>query len=495
MNEGTPGTFAYVALMLWVPIAIGAFFLMRPQRATIFALLGALLFLPEGIDFKFPYLPPLTKQNIPYLCVLVGALLRRPNRVLRLPKERWVILLALALLLGSVGTAFTNPDPLRYGTFKHIVLRGLNVKDGLYTGVDQFLHAALPLFLGLSLFRTAKDLRNLWTSIAAAGLLYVPFALIEMRMSPQFHNWVYGYQQHSFLQTMRWGGYRPMVFMSHGLALARFFLAGMLGAIVGSARGRTILGMPGALVSGILFVTLILCKSTGAIAYAFIGLLVLWVGNRVFRQMVALAFATIVMLYPLLRAADLFPVGKMLAAAGMLDADRQQSLLFRFENEDALLGKARERILFGWGEFNRSAIFDDMARPFSVTDGHWIVLLGIAGAVGFVAAFGMLLAPIVVAGHRLRYIPKASDRLLISGTSFILALLAIDLIPNALWADYPYFIGGALLGVSRTLAFAPSEPSLRRAQVLSREHAHRYTYSTKNAESGFSATGNASSVR
>jgi hypothetical protein len=449
------GSFAYFVLLAWVPISFVAFLLMRPERAAIFVILGGLLFLPEAVDIKLPYLPPLTKENIPYLCVLAGALFRCPKRVLHLPKERWFLLLAIVLLFGPIGTALTNEDTLRYGTFKHVVLRGLHMKDGLYTGADQFLHAALPLFLGLVLFRTTKELKNLLVAIAVAGLIYVPFALVEMRMSPQFHNWVYGYQQHSFLQTMRWGGYRPMVFMSHGLALARFFLVGMLGALIVSLERRTILGIPTKLVAAILFVTLVLCKSTGAIGFALAGLLVVLAGSARVRQGIAVVLAVVVMLYPVLRAADMIPVGKMLTAAGMVDADRQQSLLFRFENEDLLLAKARERILFGWGEFNRSAIFDDMARPSSVTDGHWIVLFGIAGATGFVAAFGMLLVPVFVASRRLRSIRRRGDRLLVSGTSFLIALVALDFIPNALWADYPYLLGGALLAVTRALAHAP----------------------------------------
>ncbi len=276
-----------------------------------------------------------------------------------------------------------------------------------------------------------------------------------MRLSPQFHYWVYGYHQHSFLQTMRWGGYRPMVFMSHGLALARFFLVGVLGALVVAAHRKMILGMPSRVVAVILLVTLVLCKSTAAVAFAILGLAVIAFGGVRLRQTMAVVLAAVVVLYPALRAADIFPVGRLLTTAGMIDADRQQSLLFRFENEDELLAKARERIVFGWGEFNRSAVFDDMGRPSSVTDGHWIVLLGISGAVGFVAAFGLLLAPVFAAARRLRFIHDRADRALVSGTSFILALVAIDFIPNALWADYPYLLGGALLGVTRALALAP----------------------------------------
>src|SRR5262245_4005520 len=98
MMEGDAGSFASVVLLSWVPISLIAFFLMRPERAAIFVVLGALLFLPEAVSVKVPYLPPLSKENLPYLCVLAGALVRCPKRVLRLPKERWLLLLALALL-------------------------------------------------------------------------------------------------------------------------------------------------------------------------------------------------------------------------------------------------------------------------------------------------------------------------------------------------------------------------------------------------------------
>ena len=86
--EGGAGTFAYFVLLAWVPISLLAFFVMRPERAAIFVVLGGLMFLPEVAQFKVPYLPPLTKENIPYLYVLAGALLRCPKRVLRLPRER-----------------------------------------------------------------------------------------------------------------------------------------------------------------------------------------------------------------------------------------------------------------------------------------------------------------------------------------------------------------------------------------------------------------------
>jgi len=103
----------------------------------------------------------LTKENIPYLAVLAGAALRTPGRVFKLPKERWFILLGLLLVAGCIGTAYTNGDSLRYGKFKFREHLGAHVERRAYTAADQMLHAVLPFFLGVALFRTSAHLRDM----------------------------------------------------------------------------------------------------------------------------------------------------------------------------------------------------------------------------------------------------------------------------------------------------------------------------------------------
>lgn len=455
MNEGAAGTFAYVVLGLWVPLTVALFFTMRPERALVFSVLGSMLFMPEVVQFKFPLLPPFNKHNIPYACALVCCAIRAPRQVLSLPKERWFFWLCVLLLVGAIGMAVTNGDPLRYGKWHKVILPPLTLKDGLFTAVDEGLHAAVPFFLGLLLFRTSKQLSDLLAGFAIAALIYLPLVAVELRLSPQFHYWIYGYGQSSFLQTMRFGGYRPMVFMPHGLALGRFLAVASLSALIVAPMRKTLLGIPSRVVSAVMFVTLVLCKSAGAIVYGSIGLAVALFERVRLRQALAVVLASVVLLYPVLRAADAFPVSQVISAAGVFGPDRQQSLTFRFQNEDGLLAKARQRIVFGWGEYNRAAMFDEMGRP-SISDGHWIILFGILGAAGFVCTFGILLVPVFLARRRLRHIHEPGDRLLVSGVSMIIGLVAFDLIPNGLWDDYPYLMAGALMGVTRALITAPA---------------------------------------
>ena len=55
-----------------------------------------------------------------------------------------------------------------------------------------------------------------------------------------------------------------------------------------------------------------------------------------------------------------------------------------------MLERASERILFGWGRFGRSRVYNEYGSDISVTDGRWIITLGQFGVVGFMGEFGLL---------------------------------------------------------------------------------------------------------
>jgi hypothetical protein len=95
----------------------------------------------------------------------------------------------------------------------------LGVYDGLSQSLEQTIVWGVPYWIGRAYFTDFKALRDLALGIVIGGLIYVPFCLVEMRFSPQWHTWSYGYFQHDFTQVFRFGGYRPVVFMEHGLAV------------------------------------------------------------------------------------------------------------------------------------------------------------------------------------------------------------------------------------------------------------------------------------
>ncbi len=445
-------TIAEVVFALSIPLSIGLFFVMRPVEAALVVAFGAEMFLPEGPNYKLPFMPAFDKHNLPYVCILVACLLRYPGKVTKLPKERWITVLAVLMVAGGIITGLTNSDPLLFGDAGQVFIPGLNIKDGFFMGITNFVDAFIPFYVGYALLRSREDFDKLIVGLAKAGLVYIPFALVELRMSPQWHRWIYGYGQSVFDQTIRWGGYRPMVFMSHGLALARFFVATTFALVILVKARRRLWGMPVRLLAWIQFLVLIACKSTGAAVLALAGTPLLVLAKPRRQLQVAAVLAWITVLYPAMRLSGIFPVGSILEAAGALESERAGSLAFRFVNEDALLDRARQRIVFGWGEYGRNVVHDEEGKSTTVLDGHWIIRLSVNGIVGFVTTFGPLLIPVLWARRRLRKIGGTKDQVVVAGVAFTVTILTLDLVPNGLWACYPFFVAGVLSRRLREMA-------------------------------------------
>jgi 4-amino-4-deoxy-L-arabinose transferase-like glycosyltransferase len=204
-----------------------------------------------------------------------------------------------------------------------------------------------------------------------------------------------------------------------------------------------------ALYLGVVFV---LCKSTGAILYALI-LAPLVLRATPERQMkVATFLGVLVLLYPALRASELVPTEWLVEQAKAISPERAQSLEFRFDNEEMLLEKARERIAFGWGGHGRRSVYDDeLGKEIAVADGHWIIVLGTRGAVGFLEAFGLLVFPIFFARRRFRRLTDDVERRALAGFTLIVAICAFDLLPNGLFSNYVYLLAGALMGMAQQI--------------------------------------------
>jgi len=437
---------AYLALILLVPLSAVLFATLRPPLATAAVFLTAWLVLPEGVAFDAPAVPPLDKHSIAALCALAGTVITAWPRLRHARPGRGVDWFAVLLLVGLLGTSATNRDPLSFMT---TYLPGLSFYDAFAQAFRLGLTVVVPFLLGRALYRTTADLARLMGVIVFAALLYLPLVAFELRLSPQLHRIVYGFHQHEFVQTIRAGGYRPMVFMHHGLALAMFLLtATLFGTALARAKKPLPFSLPPGPAAALLGLFLLLCKSLGALVYALAVLPVLIVGSVRLQARVALLLAALVVAYPVLRIANVFPTAALVdLAAARVNQDRASSLAFRFYNEDQLVAKALERKFFGWGSFGRNRIYNEWGADISVTDGHWIIALGAGGIVGLVGTFGLLLTPILMTRRWLPRLPHADDRLLIGALAVAVSVNVVDLLPNGLYSGFPLFLAGALAGV------------------------------------------------
>ncbi len=203
----------------------------------------------------------------------------------------------------------------------------------------------------------------------------------------------------SLARPCGFGGYRPVVFMHHGLSLAIYMMgASFLGIILWRCKViRRIMGMPvGWAVLG-LTVTTIMCKSVNAVVLLAVGLVVIVLTRRLRTPVLVVC---LLLTPPLYMAARIMGVwdGQDLVrlTGGIVNEDRAGSLEFRISNEDILKAKAMGRPIFGWGGWGRSRVYDDDEKALTVSDSLWIIALGQEGLVGLASVLGALLLPVVV---------------------------------------------------------------------------------------------------
>ncbi|WP_297772514.1 hypothetical protein [uncultured Roseovarius sp.] len=441
-----PNALAYLMLAAWPLITLAMFRRWPVERALIWSLLGAYMFLPPPpAAFDFPLMPPLTKESLPSLCTFVICLVHYGQRTPLLPQSNVARGLVLLFIFSPVATVLTNGEPVFYGS---IGLPALGLKDMVALVLLQAI-LLLPFLLARQHLGTPKGLRELVFALALGGLIYSLPMLLEVRLSPQINIWVYGYFQHSFEQMMRGDSFRPIVFMYHGLWVAFFTVMAMTCAIAlareTQGRRRLMYLVAALYLGGVL----VLCKSLGSLLYGiYLAPLALLMPTRM-QIRIAGCMALVAISYPVLKGGGLIPVDWILEQAAKVSPERANSLQFRLDNEDILMERALEKPLFGWGSWGRNHILNPVTGVIeTVTDGRWIILIGIFGWVGFLAEFGLIALPVLMLWLYARRLGTASHVRLIGPVALLLAVNLIDMLPNATLTPLTWLFAGAVLGLA-----------------------------------------------
>lgn len=445
--------FIYVALSGILPVSLLLFSVMSARRALIYTFIVGYLFLPMAA-IGFSGIPDINKNSATAIAALVSVLVFDARALFRF-RFRWFDLFMCSYCLIPVISGAAN---------------GLDALASASAGLTEVFTWGLPYFLARAYFIRPEHGHEALKAIFNGGLIYMPLCWFEFLMSPMLHYYVYGFHQHQWIQSMRWGGWRPTVFLQHGLAVGFWMMAATLCGIYLWRWGgvKRVFGVATGWLVTLMVITTIFCKAGGANFLLIVGLSLLFIPFlRKSARGLLVAFLLLVLMYLGGRFTGALPAETVCDAAGrVFEEGRIASLRGRLQQEDVLLQRSKASPILGFGPWGGYRLSEDGYGIVKATDGLWIIVLGKFGIVGLSLFFSMLLVPVCIALFGWpRGGPGVAESLGIAVATMIVLFYAYDCMFNAMVSPVFLFIVAVLPALS---GLKIGESSRRGVRWLSR---------------------------
>ena len=439
------------ALFGWIPLTIFLFFHFKPHHAAMISVIGGILFLPVA-GFNLPGLPPFTKNSVISIGLILGGRLSGARRTAAFRWSRYDLPMVVWCLCPLASSLSNN-----LGWYDGV--------SGVWGNISVW---GVPYLAGRVYIDTAEKLHDLCMALVVGGLIYTPLCLYEIRMSPQLSNMVYDFFPHSFAQHRRYGGFRPIVFMQHGLMVS-LWMATTTTTAFWLWRSRTLTDIktiPFSFFLLAMMTTTILCKSANGWIALVLGcggyfLFLLSRSTRSLRLLILL-----VPCYMMLRIGGVLEGGQIEnLTSRIVDANRTASLAIRLVQEDFFIEKTLIAPIFGWGHIGRAWPRDDETgkKAVKMIDSLWLVIFSTKGLIGLLAMTTMMfIGPWRVLSPTRQQasapiIPRAGPVVL----CFVVLLFMMDSLVNGMINPVYVLVSGALLGWSLSQSVGTSnEPTL-----------------------------------
>ena len=228
--------------------------------------------------------------------------------------------------------------PLLFGAFVPLissVTNNLGPYDGLSGAIGQTMAWGAPYLLGRIYLNSFAGMRQLAVGVFWGGLIYVPLCLFETVSHINLHGLIYRFQLSGQTEqfALRLGGYRPAVFLSHGLALATWMMfVTLMGLVLWQTKTiKQVRNIPMSWLVGLLFLTFILLRSTGAYFLLFVAIVIVLSAQRYGMSFFILAPTGRNVLFTCILVQLVFFPGQQLIdfLEKFIDPERLQSLGFR----------------------------------------------------------------------------------------------------------------------------------------------------------------------
>ena len=260
---------AQLAMIAWLPIVFYFFTRYPPRTAVMVSFLGGLMFLPQrGAGFSLPIIPDYKGMTATCYGIMLAMAVYDSERFSSL-KLGWTDIPMLIWCISAFFSSMSN---------------GLGAYDGFNESLTTIVTWGLPYFLGRLYFTNLDTLKELAIGILKGCLIYVPLCIWEGRMSPNLHLMLYGYWAHSsgLLQSIRYGGFRPNVFMAHGLMVGHWVMTGTLIGIWLWQAGlvKEVWGTSMNILVWVMLFTVVWNRSTGAYGLMLLSLVILFIAKH-----------------------------------------------------------------------------------------------------------------------------------------------------------------------------------------------------------------------
>ena len=393
---------AQVIAFACIPIILLLFQLFSARKAILVSFVIGWLFLPLQAGIKLPLIPDFFKPTIICYGVCLGVIIFDYSRLVNF-KPKWIDLPILIWCLCPIFSYLSN---------------GLGYYAGLNLMFSNVGNWGIPYLIGRLYLGNLSGLKALAETILKGGLIYIPLCLLEIRISPQLHQLVYGYAAGSrFLNEIRVGsGFRPKVFQQHGLAVGLWMMAASIIAVWLWQSGtlKVVWNIPIILLLPPLLMTFLLGRSMASILFFSYGILIL-VAVKLLRNSLPLIMLIVGV------SAYLFVSfsGVMLPShieqiynftEQLVGTRRASSLTARLNAEILLAHKGRQKLLFGWAEHSRTReefIVKGRVRQYIFTDEGLLVrvkandtfssfIFGQRGLVGIISIYSTFFIPVLL---------------------------------------------------------------------------------------------------